>query len=77
MKNVLDMLKSKNKFERAEGYAIFSLLIFSLILSLGIGLTAITTKGLTAVIAMIGALGSFLSAVFLIGVWAWEEMTKE
>ncbi|MEM5878725.1 MAG: hypothetical protein QXF12_07665 [Candidatus Aenigmatarchaeota archaeon] len=71
------MLKSKNKFERFEAYAILGLVGFSLILTVGIGLTGVSTKGIPAIMSMIGALGSFLSAVFLIGVWVWEETTKE
>ncbi|MBU5689264.1 MAG: hypothetical protein KQA41_03510 [Candidatus Aenigmarchaeota archaeon] len=71
------MLKSKNRFERAEGYAILALLTSSLLLSLGIGLTAISTRGLPAILAMLGALFSFLSAVALIGIWVWEDMVKE
>ncbi|MEM5799669.1 MAG: hypothetical protein QXZ43_03315 [Candidatus Aenigmatarchaeota archaeon] len=71
------MLKSKNKFEKAEGYAILSLLGSSLLLSLGIGLTAISTRGVPAIMSMIGALFSFLSAVALIAIWVWEDMVKE
>jgi hypothetical protein len=71
------MLKSKNKFERAEGYAILSLLASSLMLSFGIGLTAFNTRGLPAIIAMLGALFSFLSALALVIVWVWSDMVKE
>lgn len=74
---MLDMLKSKNKFEKAEGYAILALLSSSLILSLGIGLTSLSTKGMPALLAMLGALFSFLSAVALIIIWVWEDMVKE
>ncbi|MFH8080321.1 MAG: hypothetical protein QXO84_00345 [Candidatus Aenigmatarchaeota archaeon] len=76
MKSVLDMLRSKNRFEKAEGYAIFSLLISSIFLSLGIGLTIFGTRGVSALIAMLGALFSFLSAVALIVIWVWEDMVK-
>ena len=71
------MLKSKDKFEIAEGYAILSLLASSLILSLGIGLTVFSTRGIPAIMAMMGALFSFLSAFALIMVWVWEDMVKE
>jgi hypothetical protein len=71
------MLKSKNKFERAEGYAVLALLASSLLLSLGIGLTVFSTKGLPAIMAMIGALFSFLSALALVIIWVWNDMVKE
>ena len=73
---MLGMLKSKNKFEKYEGYAILGLIVFSIILSVGIALTSINTKGIPAIISMIGALGTFLSAVFLIGVWIWQEIKE-
>ncbi|MCS7134892.1 MAG: hypothetical protein N3E38_02850 [Candidatus Aenigmarchaeota archaeon] len=76
MKSVLDMLKSKNKFEKAEGYIILSLLASSIMLSLGIGLSIFKTTGVFAVLAMLGALFSFLSAVALIVLWIVEDMTK-
>ncbi|MFN6991701.1 MAG: hypothetical protein ACK4MM_03145 [Fervidobacterium sp.] len=75
MKSVLGMLKSKNKFERAEGYAIIAMLGGAIILSLGIGLTIVSTKGISAVLAMSGALISFLATVALIGVWLVKEFS--
>lgn len=67
------MLKSKNKFEKAEGYVIMAMLGGAIILSLGIGLTIINTKGISAILAMSGALISFLATVALIGVWIVKE----
>jgi hypothetical protein len=46
-------------------------------LSFGIGLTAFNTRGLPAIIAMLGALFSFLSALALVIVWVWSDMVKE
>jgi hypothetical protein len=71
------MLKSKDKFERAEGYIILFLLASSFMLSIGIGLSAISSRGLPAFMAMLGALLSFLSVVALIILWVWKEMVKE
>jgi len=71
------MLKSKNNVERVEGYIILSLLASSLLLSAGIGLSAVSGKGLAAAMAMLGALLSFLSAVALIMVWVWKDVIKE
>lgn len=69
------MLKSKNKFEKAEGYSIMAMLAGAAILSLGIGLTIFNTKGISAILAMLGALISFLATVALIGVWLVKELS--
>ncbi len=69
------MLKSKNKFERAEGYSIMILLGGSVLLAVGIGLTIFNTKGIPAILAMSGALITFLATVALVGVWLFKEMS--
>jgi len=74
---ILDMLKSKNKFERAEGFCIISLIVGSLVMSSGIGLTIITPKGIPAIMAMLGALIAFLATVGLIFTWLLQEMFGE
>jgi len=77
LKNVLGTwlgkLKGKDKFETAENYSILSILIGAIMVSVGIGLTIITPKGLPAILAMLGSLIAFLSTVALILVW----LTKE
>ena len=81
MKNVLGTwlgkLKGKDKFETAESYSILSILIGALILSLGIGLTIITPKGLPAILAMLGSLIAFVSTVVLILVWLVKEFSGD
>jgi hypothetical protein len=71
------MLKSKDKYERAEGYCIVILLAGALMLSVGIGLTIITTKGIPAILAMLGSLISFLATVALIFTWLAKELFGE
>lgn len=77
MKNVLGTwlgkLKGKDKFETAENYSILSILIGAIMVSVGIGLTIITPKGLPAILAMLGSLIAFLSTVALILVWLAKE----
>lgn len=81
MKNVLGTwlgkLKGKDRFETAENYSILSILIGALILSLGIGLTIITPKGLPAILAMLGSLIAFVSTVALILVWLVKEFSGD
>ncbi len=74
---ILDILKKKNKFERAEGYCILILIIGSIFLSSGIGLTILTPKGVPAIMAMLGALLAFLATVGLIFTWFLREMFGE
>lgn len=77
MKVVLDMLKSKNKLEKMEGYSIFFLIIGTLVLAAGIGLSILNTKGISAIAAMLGSLISFLAVVVLIAVWLIKELIGE
>jgi hypothetical protein len=74
---IFDMLKSENKFERTENYCILFLLVGSVILSLGIGLTVISTKGISAILAMLGSLIAFLSTIALIFTWLIKELFGE
>ena len=74
---IFNMLKSENKYERVESYCILFLLVGSLMLSFGIGLTVINTKGISAIFAMLGSLIAFLSTVALIFTWLIQEFLGE
>lgn len=74
---IFDMLKSGNKYERAESYCIAFLIVGSIILSSGIGLTVITPKGIPAILAMLGSLIAFLSTIALVFVWLVQEFLGE
>ena len=63
------MLKGSDKYETAENYALAGVFAGALVLSSGIGLSALNTKGISAVLAMTGSLIAFLFTVFLIFVW--------
>ena len=73
LKNVLGMLRGKDKFETVENFSILFICLGALILSSGIGLTALSTRGIPAILAMLGAFVSFLSVVVLIFVWIVKE----
>ncbi len=77
MKNVLDTLKGEDKFETLENYSIALIVFGAVVLSIGIGLTIITPKGIPAILAMFGSLVSFLATVALIFVWLLKEMSGE
>jgi predicted lipid-binding transport protein (Tim44 family) len=70
-------LKSKDKAERVEGFCILFLFIGSLILSLGIGLSILNPKGISAIVAMVGALLAFISTIALVFVWFIREFKGE
>ena len=74
---VFGALKSKDKYERMEGYCILVLLAGALMLSTGIGLTIVTPKGIPAILAMLGSLISFLATVALIFTWLARELFGE
>ena len=79
MKNVLGILelKSKNKLERMEGFCILSIFIGAFTLSLGIGLSILNPKGISAILAMLGSVLAFLSTLALIIVWLIKEWRSE
>jgi vacuolar-type H+-ATPase subunit I/STV1 len=74
---MLKFLKGKDKLETAENFSIAFIVIGAGILSLGIGLTVITPKGIPAILAMLGAFISFVSTVALIFVWLIKEFREE
>lgn len=75
--NLLARLKGKDKLETIENYSIAVIFIGAMILSAGIGINIISTKGPSAVLAMLGALVSFIATIALIAVWVIREFEKE
>lgn len=73
----LSKLKGKDKIETAENYSILFIFIGAIILSFGIGMNVISTKGFTAILAMLGAVISFLSTVALVVVWVLKEFSEK
>lgn len=71
--NLLPKLKSNSRFETLENFSILFIVIGALTLSLGMGLTAISTKGIPTIIAMVGSLISFISTGLLIFTWLAKE----
>lgn len=73
----LSRLKGKDKIETAENYSILFIFIGAIILSFGIGINVISTKGFSAILAMLGAVISFLSTVALVVVWVIKEFSEK
>lgn len=74
MRSVRGMLKGENKYETAENYSIALLIFGSVILAAGIGLNAISTVGVPTILAMLGAMITFLATVALIITWFLKEV---
>lgn len=79
MKKIFDILKLKSKdgLERSEGFCILFIFIGAITLSLGIGLSILNPKGISAIIAMLGSVLAFLSTLALIIVWLVKEWSSE
>jgi len=69
-------IKGKDKLETAENYSILFIFMGAIILSSGIIVNIISTKGLSAILTMLGALISFLSTIALIVMWIMREFEK-
>ncbi len=75
--DMLARLKGKDKLETIENYSIAVVFIGAMILSAGIGISIISTKGPSAVLAMLGALVGFIATIALIAIWVIREFEKE
>ena len=70
-------LKGKDKIETVENYCILFIFLGAIMLSLGIGFTVFSTKGMPVVFAMLGALVSFLSTVGLVFTWVAKDLSEK
>jgi hypothetical protein len=70
-------IKGKNKLETLERISIALIVFGAFILSLGIGLTILTPKGIPAILSMLGASTSFVFTVILIFTWLIKEFKGE
>ena len=77
MKNVLGIwkgnLKGNDRFETFENYSILFIALGALMITLGIGLTVVATKGFPVILTMIGSLLAFISTIALIATWLARE----
>ncbi len=79
MKAIIDTLKlrSKNRLEKVEGFSILFIFIGAVTLSLGIGLSILNPKGISAIITMLGSVIAFLATLVLIIIWFAKEWSSE
>ena len=62
-------LKGSNIYETLENYSILLIFLGAIILSVGIGLTVFSTKGIPVILAMLGSFISFVAVIALVFVW--------
>jgi hypothetical protein len=72
--NLFKRLRGGNKYETLENYSIGGVIFGALLMTIGIGLTALDTKGLSTIIAMMGTFFSFISSVTLVFTWLLKEL---
>lgn len=74
MLNVLKNLKGKDRFETFENYSLACVIIGALVFAGGVGLTVLDTKGIPAIVSMLGAVIAFCASVALVLVWLAKEI---
>ena len=81
LKNVLGTwtgkLKGKDRVSTVENLSIVFIVFGALLLSVGMGMTALNPKGISAILAMLGGLIAFLSTLVLVFTWLIRELKGE
>lgn len=72
--NIFKRLRGGNKYETLENYSIGGVIFGALLMTIGIGLTTLNTKGLSTIVAMMGTFFSFISSIMLVLTWLLKEL---
>ncbi|TAL48592.1 hypothetical protein EPN87_00235 [archaeon] len=70
-------LKGATRLETAENYTILGIVFGVVLFIIGMGLTAVSTTGISALLTIVGSFVSFVSTVALILVWLVKEFKSE
>ena len=70
-------LRGKDKYETLENYSILFIFVGGVMLSAGVSLTGFSTKGVSAILAMLGSLIAFLATTILIIIWLIKEFRSD
>ena len=73
---LLSKLRGNNRLETAENYSILAIVVGLIMFSVGVLLTIVATRGFSTILAMLGAVISFISTISLIDVWVMKESEK-
>ncbi len=74
---IFNKLKGKTKIETVENYLIVLIFVGAGLLSAGIGLTIFNPQGFSVILAMAGAVASFLFTIILIFLWVFREFVEK
>ena len=74
MLSALRVPRGRDRFETAENYSIVGVVAGAVLFSLGIGLAAFSPAGVSAMLAMLGAVVSFVSSVALVLAWLAKDL---
>jgi len=75
MLNVRNRLKAETKLGTYENYSLAGVVFGALFFSAGIGLSAISSKGIPVIIAMLGAFVVFISSGCFVAVLVMKEFS--
>jgi len=70
----LGMLKGKNKYETLENWLISLIVLGAVLFGAGVGMSALNTKGISTITAMLGIFVSFIFTVVLVFVWVAKDI---
>ena len=70
-------LKGATRFETFENYSIAGIVLGVVMFAVGMGLTAISTTGISALLTILGSFVSFAATIFLIFVWLVNELKSD
>ena len=74
MKIGLGMLKGKNKYETLENWLILLIVLGAVLFGAGVGMSALNTKEISTITAMLGIFVSFVFTVVLVFVWVAKDI---
>jgi len=64
----VERIKGKNKSETLENLSLLGVILGAVVFSAGVGLTVVSTEGVSVVITMMGAMLSFISSMLVVGI---------
>jgi len=74
MLSALRIPRGKDRFETAENCSMAGVVAGAALFSLGVGLSAFSPAGVAAILAMLGAVVSFVSSVALVFSWLAKDL---
>ena len=70
-------LKGATRSDTLENCSIAGIVVGVIMFAVGMGLTAISTTGISALLTILGSFVSFIATIFLIFVWLAKELKSD